>query len=262
MKVVILAGGLGTRLAEETSIRPKPMVEIGGYPILWHIMNIYSHYGFNDFIILLGYKGYVIKEYFTNFFLHHSNISINLSNNSVEILNSQSQNWKVTLLDTGKDTMTGGRILQAKPYIQNQTFMLTYGDGLCNINLKQLLSFHLSHKKSLTMSAIQPEGRYGAICFGKNNSVTSFLEKPKGDSQESENKGWVNGGFFVSEPKIFDYIEGDSTIFEQEPLMNLAQNNELVAFKHSGFWKCMDTLRDKQALEEMWQNNPKWKVWQ
>ncbi len=262
MKVVILAGGLGTRLAEETSIRPKPMVEIGGYPILWHIMNIYSHYGFNDFIILLGYKGYVIKEYFTNFFLHHSNISINLSNNSVEILNSQSQNWKVTLLDTGKDTMTGGRILQAKPYIQNQTFMLTYGDGLCNINLKQLLSFHLSHKKSLTMSAIQPEGRYGAICFGKNNSVTSFLEKPKGDSQESENKGWVNGGFFVCEPKIFDYIEGDSTIFEQEPLMNLAQNNELVAFKHSGFWKCMDTLRDKQALEEMWQNNPKWKVWQ
>ena len=261
MKVIILAGGLGTRLAEETSIRPKPMVEIGGYPILWHIMNIYSHYGFNDFIILLGYKGYVIKEYFTNFFIHNSDISINLSNNSIEILNSQSQNWKVTLLDTGKDTMTGGRILQAKPYTQDQTFMLTYGDGLCNINLKELVSFHHSHKKSLTMSAIQPEGRYGAICFGENNSVTSFLEKPKGDSQESENKGWVNGGFFVCEPKIFGYIEGDSTIFEQEPLMNLAQNNDLVAFKHSGFWKCMDTLRDKQALEEMWQNNPKWKVW-
>ncbi len=261
MKVVILAGGLGTRLAEETSIRPKPMVEIGGFPILWHIMKIYSHYGFNDFVILLGYKGYVIKEYFANFFLHNSDVSIDLSDNSMEILNSQSQNWKVTLLDTGKDTMTGGRILQVKPYINNQTFMLTYGDGLCDINLKELLAFHTTHKRYITMSAIQPEGRYGAISFGENNIVQSFLEKPKGDMQET-NKGWVNGGFFVCEPAIFDYIQDLGTVFEQEPLINLARDKQLVAFKHFGFWKCMDTLRDKQMLESMWQNNPRWKVWQ
>ncbi|WP_300451059.1 glucose-1-phosphate cytidylyltransferase [Helicobacter mastomyrinus] len=259
MKALILAGSLGTRLAEETSIKPKPMVEIGGFPILWHIMELYSHYGFNDFIILLGYKGYVIKEYFANFFLHNSDISINLKDNSIEILNSQSQNWKVTLLDTGKDTMTGGRILQAKPYINNQTFMLTYGDGLCDINLQSLLKFHKSHQKAITLTAIQPEGRYGAITFGENNRVEHFLEKPKGDSQND--KGWVNGGFFVCEPDIFTYIKDLQTIFEQEPLIRLAQNKELVAFKHYGFWQCMDTLRDKQMLEDLWLNNPKWKVW-
>lgn len=261
MKVVILAGGLGTRLAEETSIRPKPMVEIGEHPILWHIMNIYSHYGFNDFIILLGYKGYVIKEYFANFFLHHSDISINLTDNSIDILNSQSQNWRVTLLDTGKDTMTGGRILQAKPYIDNQTFMLTYGDGLCDIDIHQLLAFHNHHQKAITMSAIQPDGRYGAICFGEGENVKSFLEKPKADSEELSNKGWVNGGLFVCEPRIFDYIQNHQTIFEQEPLQNLAKDNELMAFKHYGFWKCMDTLRDKQVLEDMWQTNPQWRIW-
>ncbi|WP_295702048.1 glucose-1-phosphate cytidylyltransferase [Helicobacter japonicus] len=259
MKALILAGSLGTRLAEETSIKPKPMVEIGGFPILWHIMKLYSHYGFNDFIILLGYKGYVIKEYFANFFLHNSDISINLKDNSIEILNSQSQNWKVTLLDTGKDTMTGGRILQAKPYINNQTFMLTYGDGLCDINLQSLLKFHKSHQKAITLTAIQPEGRYGAITFGENNRVEHFLEKPKGDSQND--KGCVNGGFFVCEPDIFTYIKDLQTIFEQEPLIRLAQNKELVAFKHYGFWQCMDTLRDKQMLEDLWLNNPKWKVW-
>lgn len=261
MKVVILAGGLGTRLAEETSIRPKPMVEIGGHPILWHIMNIYSYYGFNEFIILLGYKGYVIKEYFANFFLHHSDISINLTDNSIDILNSQSQNWRVTLLDTGKDTMTGGRILQAKPYIGNQAFMLTYGDGLCNIDLHQLLAFHNNHQKAITMSAIQPDGRYGAICFGEGENVKNFLEKPKADPEGLSNKGWVNGGFFVCEPKIFDYIHNHQTIFEQEPLQNLAKDNELMAFKHYGFWKCMDTLRDKQVLEDMWQTNPQWRIW-
>ncbi|RDU59114.1 glucose-1-phosphate cytidylyltransferase [Helicobacter marmotae] len=259
MKVLILAGGLGTRLAEETSIRPKPMVEIGGFPILWHIMQIYSHYGFNDFIILLGYKGYIIKEYFANFFLHNSDISINLKDNSIEILNSQSQNWRVTLLDTGKDTMTGGRILQAKPYIGNERFMLTYGDGLSDVNLHALLAFHKAHKKLATLTAIQPEGRYGAIAFGENDRVEHFLEKPKGDSSPT---GWVNGGFFVCECEVLSYIKDNQSIFEQAPLITLAKDKQLQAYKHYGFWQCMDTLRDKQLLEELWRNNPKWKVWQ
>lgn len=259
MKVLILAGGLGTRLAEETSIRPKPMVEIGGFPILWHIMQIYSHYGFNDFIILLGYKGYIIKEYFANFFLHNSDISINLKDNSIEILNSQSQNWRVTLLDTGKDTMTGGRILQAKPYIGNERFMLTYGDGLSDVNLHALLAFHKTHKKLATLTAIQPEGRYGAIAFGENDRVEHFLEKPKGDSSPT---GWVNGGFFVCECEVLSYIKDNQSIFEQAPLITLAKDKQLQAYKHYGFWQCMDTLRDKQLLEELWRNNPKWKVWQ
>lgn len=260
MKVLILAGGFGTRLSEETLIKPKPMVEVGGFPIIWHIMKIYSHYGFNDFIILLGYKGYLIKEYFANFFIHNSNISIDLTKNYIEPLNAPNEIWKITLLDTGIDTMTGGRILQAKPYLNNETFMFTYGDGVSDINITELINFHRKHKKLITMSAVLPEGRYGAINFGRNDIVEKFSEKPMGDNIDS-NTGWVNAGFFVAEPKILDYIENNQTIFEQDTLVKLSQDKELMAYKHNGFWKCMDTLRDKNNLEKLWNTNPKWKVW-
>lgn len=260
MKVLILAGGLGTRISEETLVKPKPMVEIGGYPILWHIMKIYSYYGFNDFIILLGYKGYLIKEYFANFFIHNSNLEIDLTKNYIQPLNTPKEKWKITLLDTGINTMTGGRILQAKPYLDDETFMFTYGDGVSNINIKHLLKFHTEHKKLITMSAILPEGRYGAINFGENNIVEKFSEKPMGDKLDS-NFGWVNAGFFVAQTGIFDYIENNQTIFEQTSLVNLAKNKELIAYRHNGFWKCMDTLRDKNDLETMWHSNPIWKIW-
>ncbi len=257
MKVLILAGGFGTRLSEETEIKPKPMVEIGGKPILWHIMKIYSYYGFNDFVVLLGYKGYYIKEYFANYFLHQSNVTIDLKTGSIEVLNNASESWKVTLLDTGINTMTGGRIKRAQDVVGNQTFMLTYGDGVGDINIKELVRFHKSHGKAVTITSAQPEGRFGALQIDNNNQVTYFLEKPRGDG------GWINAGFFVCEPKVFDYLrEGDSTVFERGPLENLARDGELFAYKHFGFWKPMDTMRDKLELQRLWdEGKAPWKIW-
>lgn len=256
MKVLILAGGYGTRLSEETEIRPKPMIEIGGMPILWHIMKIYSHYGFHEFIILLGYKGYLIKEYFANYFLHQSNVTIDLSSNKIEIHNNFSESWKVTLIDTGLNTLTGGRVLQARKFVGNETFLLTYGDGVADIDIKKLLKFHKVHKKAATMTVVQPEGRYGVVDISADE-VMQFVEKPKGDNV------WINGGFFVCEPKVFKYLtKGGMTNFEQETLTKLAKDSQLTAYKHDGFWKCMDTLRDKNALNEMWANDTaSWKIW-
>jgi glucose-1-phosphate cytidylyltransferase len=255
MKVLLLAGGYGTRLSEETDIRPKPMVEIGGKPILWHIMKIYSHYGFNDFVVLLGYKGYYIKEYFANYFLHQSDVTIDLQTNSMQVHNNSSEPWKVTLVDTGLDTMTGGRIKKAKDYIGNETFMLTYGDGVSDVNIRSLLEFHRQSEKKATMTAIQPAGRFGALDI-QTNLVKEFVEKPAGDGN------WINGGFMVCEPEILDLIENNSTVFEQYPLQTLAKNGELCAYKHTGFWQCMDTLRDKIALNDLWdKNKAPWKVW-
>lgn len=257
MKVVILAGGLGTRLSEETIIKPKPMVEIGGRPILWHIMKIYSHYGFGDFIICLGYKGYMIKEYFANYFLHQSDVTIDLNKNSMEVHDSKAEAWKITLVDTGLKTMTGGRIKRVQKFIGSERFMLTYGDGIGNINIADLLSFHERHGKAATVTAVQPLGRFGAMHLDVEGSVLTFEEKPKGDGS------WINGGFFVLEPEVFDYIEGDDTYWELEPLENLAKSGRLVAYKHHGFWKPMDTLRDKTELETLWNSGrADWKVWE
>jgi len=260
MKAVILAGGMGTRISEETDLRPKPMIEIGGRPILWHIMKIYSHHGFNDFIICCGYKGYLIKEYFANYFLHQADMTIDLAGNKVEIHHSHAEPWKITLVDTGLNTMTGGRIKRIEPYVNHEPFMLTYGDGVGDIDLKALLAFHRLHKQKATVTVVQPSGRFGAVQFDEQDSVKvfAFQEKPKGDGT------WINGGFFVLEPEIFDYIrEGDQTIWERAPLENLAKEQQLVAFKHYGFWKPMDTLRDKMDLEDAWQkNNAKWKIWE
>lgn len=256
MKVVILAGGLGTRLSEETDIKPKPMVEIGGKPILWHIMKIYSQHGFNEFVVCLGYKGHVIKEYFANFFLHHSDVTFDLKQNKMEVHNSEAENWKITLVDTGKDSMTGGRIKRIQPYVNNSTFMLTYGDGVSNINIKELVDFHKKNKKMVTVTAVQPESRFGVLDINNAHEVKSFLEKPKGDI------GWINGGFFVCEPEVFKYIKGDETIWEREPLENIAKDNELCAFRHEGFWKPMDSLKDKQDLNKFWDTNKaEWKTW-
>jgi glucose-1-phosphate cytidylyltransferase len=256
MKVLILAGGFGTRISEESADRPKPMIEIGGKPILWHIMKGYSAQGFNEFVILLGYKAYMIKEYFANYFLYQSDMTIDLANNQIEVHNNASEPWKVTLLDTGLNTMTGGRVLRARDYVNNEAFMLTYGDGVANVNLAELLDFHHKHGKALTMTSIQPEGRFGALAIADDQQVLSFKEKPKGDGN------WINGGFFVCEPKIFDYIKGDQDVFEQEPLENLAKEGELFTFQHKGFWQCMDTLRDKIMLEKLWENKQaSWKNW-
>jgi glucose-1-phosphate cytidylyltransferase len=257
MKVVILAGGYGTRLSEETDIRPKPMLEIGGKPILWHIMKIYSHYGFHEFIILLGYKGYMIKEYFANYFLHQSNVTIDLANNQVEILNNTCEPWKVTLLDTGLETMTGGRILQAKQFIGNEPFMLTYGDGVSDVNINSLLEFHKIHGRLVTMTTVQPEGRFGSVAANTDGLIESFTEKPQGDGT------WINSGFFVCQPQIFDYItEGSATIFEKAPLENLAKDKQLYSYRHHGFWRCMDTLRDKVILNNLWDSHQaQWKLW-
>jgi len=257
MKVVILAGGFGTRLSEETILKPKPMVEIGGKPILWHIMKLYSAYGHNDFIILLGYKGYLIKEYFSNYFLHQSNVTIDLTNNSTKILNSSSEPWKVTLLDTGINTMTGGRIKRAADYIEGETFLLTYGDGISDVNVNNLISFHENHGKKLTLTAVQPEGRYGSLNIDSDGIVKSFKEKPKGDGV------WINGGFFVCDSSIINYINSDNTVFEEGPLETIAKENELKALKHNGFWGCMDTLRDKSNLSQLWdKGNAPWKIWE
>ena len=255
MKVLILAGGYGTRLSEETDIRPKPMVEIGGKPILWHIMKLYSHYGFNDFIILLGYKGYYIKEYFANYYLHQSDVTFDMSTGQMEVHNNTSEAWKVTLIDTGLNSMTGGRIKRASKYINNERFMLTYGDGVSDVNIKNLLDFHIQNNSKLTMTAIQPAGRFGALNLD-GDKITDFVEKPAGDGN------WINAGFMVCEPEILNYIEDDFTVFEQEPLKKLASQNVTNAFKHYGFWQCMDTLRDKFLLNQMWEENKApWKLW-
>ena len=257
MKVVILAGGLGTRLSEETRLVPKPMVEIGGKPILWHIMKIYSHYGFNDFIILTGYKSHIIKDYFVNYYQQYSDITVDMRNNSVEIHKTQTEPWKVTILYTGQDTMTGSRIKKAQNYIGNESFLLTYGDGVADINIDELITKHNEAGKLVTMTAVQPRGRFGAIVIKDDNMITSFMEKPEGE------ESWVNGGFFVCEPKVFDYIpEGDDTIFEKAPLENLAKDHQLNAYKHNGFWKPMDTLREKNELTELWQaDKAPWAIW-
>tara|TARA_R110000868_G_scaffold153644_11_gene379200 strand:+ start:9654 stop:10424 length:771 start_codon:yes stop_codon:yes gene_type:complete len=256
MKVVILAGGYGTRISEESDFKPKPMIDIGGKPIIWHIMKHYSSYGFNEFVLLLGYKSYVVKEYFANYYLHNSDVTIDTAKKSIEVHNNYSENWKITLLETGLDTMTGGRVKRAKDYIGDEPFFLTYGDGVSDVNIKDLLNFHKEHGKKLTMTAIQPEGKFGALKIEDTNKVSSFLEKPKGDG------AWINGGFFVCEPSVIDTIDGDSTVFEKQPLESLAKGGELYSYKHHGFWKCMDTLRDKNHLNEMWSSsNAPWKTW-
>ncbi|MBK5241003.1 glucose-1-phosphate cytidylyltransferase [Clostridium sp.] len=256
MKAVILAGGFGTRLSEETSLKPKPMVEIGEKPILWHLLNIYSHYGINDFVICCGYKGYVIKEYFANYFMHMSDVTVDLKNGDIEYHNSKAEPWKITLVDTGLNTMTGGRVKRIKDYVDNETFMLTYGDGVADVDLNKLLELHKSNGKIATVTAVQPSGRFGALTIDSSANVKSFIEKPAGDG------AWINGGFFVLEPEIFDYIKDDRTVFEKEPLENLAKENKLNAYKHKGFWKPMDTLRDKNELDELWNSGKAaWKLW-
>ncbi|GAA0083784.1 glucose-1-phosphate cytidylyltransferase [Clostridium sp. CTA-7] len=256
MKVVILAGGFGTRISEESHLKPKPMIEIGDKPILWHIMKYYSSFGYNDFVICLGYKSYVIKEFFADYFLHTSDITFDLKNNQMTVHNNYSEPWKVTLVDTGLNTMTGGRVKRVKEYIGNEPFMLTYGDGVSDVNINDLVKFHNEHGKVVTMTAIQPGGRFGALGINKDCSIHSFREKTKDDG------GWINGGFMVLEPEIFNHIDGDSTVFEKEPLEKMANNNQLVAYKHDGFWKCMDTLRDKLELDELIEKNKApWKVW-
>lgn len=256
MKVVILAGGQGTRISEETAVRPKPMVEIGGKPILWHIMKIYSHYGYNDFIICLGFKGYMIKEYFSNYFLHMSDVTFDMEKNTMEVHQKYVEPWKVTLVDTGFDSMTGGRIKQIAPYLNKETFMLTYGDGVADINITRLVNYHKNHGKLATVTSTQPSGRFGALLCDAENRVTSFQEKPAGDGS------WINGGFFVFEPQVLERIAGDATVLEKEPLEGLASDGQLVAYKHSGFWQPMDTLRDKKHLEQLWNSGKApWKVW-
>ena len=256
MKVVILAGGRGTRISEATELLPKPMIEVGGKPMLWHIMKTYSHYGFNDFIICLGYKGYVIKEYFANYFLHSADITLDLSKNKMKVLGSKAEPWKVTLIDTGLDTMTGGRIKRVKKYLGNETFMLTYGDGIGDVDIKKSLAAHKKSGKPATITAVQMAGRFGALNIAPSGDVESFFEKPKGDG------AWINGGFFVLDPDIFDYIKDDATTWEKQPLEKLAKDDQLNSYKHNGFWKCMDNLRDKSELEQLWASgNPPWKIW-
>jgi len=248
MKVLILAGGLGSRLSEETSLKPKPMVELGSRPILWHIMKTYSTYGYNEFIILCGYKGYMIKEFFANYYRHRSDLTIDLANNSISYLKNHAEPWKVTLIDTGLETLTGGRIKRVQEYVGNEPFMLTYGDGVADIDISKLVEFHKSHGKLMTMTSVLPEGRFGALSIDDSNMVDSFKEKPKGDGS------WINGGYFVCQPEVFNYIAGDMTIFEREPLEKLAREGELYTYKHNGFWRPMDTLRDKVLLEDMIEN--------
>lgn len=254
MKAVILAGGLGTRISEESHLKPKPMIEIGGKPILWHIMKIYSHYGINDFVICLGYKGYIVKEYFANYFLHMSNVTFDMARNHMEVHEHYAEPWHVTLVDTGQDTLTGGRLMRVREYVGDETFCFTYGDGVTDLDIGATLKFHRAHGKKATITAIQPPGRYGALNL-EGNAVSSFQEKPAGDG------AWINGGFFVLEPSVFDYIEGDQTSWESQPLQQMAQEGQLMSYQHAGFWQAMDTLRDKTHLEELWNSTPPWKVW-
>lgn len=257
MKVVILAGGLGTRISEESHLKPKPMIEIGEKPILWHIMKMYSHHGFNDFIICLGYKGYVIKEYFAHYFLHNSNITYDFTDiNKRSIHNHCCEPWRVTLVDTGVNSMTGGRVKRIQPYVGNETFMLTYGDGVSDVNIRDIFRFHQTHGKMVTVTTTQPIGRFGAMDMDNQCKVQRFMEKPKGDGS------WINAGFFVIEPEFFDYIADDSVILEREPLENVARDGELMGYKHNGFWQPMDTLRDKNYLEQLWQSGEApWSKW-
>ncbi|MBI1910227.1 MAG: glucose-1-phosphate cytidylyltransferase [Deltaproteobacteria bacterium] len=255
MKTVILAGGYGTRLSEETSLKPKPMIEIGGKPILWHIMKIYSAYGLHDFVICCGYKGYMIKEYFANYFLHTSDVTFDLSNNKVNIHQNNAEPWHVTLVDTGEETMTGGRLKRVKDYLKDEDFCFTYGDGVANVSIKELINFHRSQKVLATVTAITPPGRFGSLNLEKEK-VTGFTEKPRGDG------GWINGGFFVLSPKVIDYIDGDQTTWEKTPMERLANEKQLAGYKHTGFWQMMDTMRDKKLLEDLWDTgDAPWKVW-
>jgi glucose-1-phosphate cytidylyltransferase len=255
MKAVILAGGLGTRISEESHLKPKPMIEIGGKPILWHIMKIYSHHGINDFVICLGYKGYAIKEYFANYFLHTSDVTFDMTGNSMEVHARHAEPWRVTLVDTGLDTMTGGRLARVRSYLNGETFCFTYGDGLADLDIGAAIDFHRRHEKKATVTAIQPPGRYGALGL-EDDAVRQFHEKPAGDG------AWINGGFFILEPSVFSYIADDRTSWETQPLQKLARDGELRAFRHTGFWQAMDTLRDKNQLEEMWQAGAPWKTWE
>jgi glucose-1-phosphate cytidylyltransferase len=255
MKAIILAGGLGTRLSEETAVRPKPMVEIGGRPILWHIMKIYSYYGINDFVICLGYKGYLVKEYFANYFLHMSNVTFDMQNNKMEVHKNHAEPWRVTLIDTGDDTMTGGRLKRAAAYVDHEDFCFTYGDGVADINISALIEVHKKAGRLATVTAVQPPGRFGAIEH-QGDQVLSFKEKPQGDG------AWINGGFFVLSPRALDYIAGDETVWEQEPMRVLAKEQQMSAYFHEGFWQPMDTLRDKHLLEELWKSRAApWKKW-
>jgi glucose-1-phosphate cytidylyltransferase len=256
MKAVILAGGLGTRISEETHLKPKPMVEIGGYPLLWHIMKIYSSYGVNDFVICCGYKGYIIKEYFNNYFLHMSDVTINMNNNEMEVHNAKAEPWRISLVDTGEKTLTGGRLKRIKEYVKDESeFFFTYGDGLADINIAKQLEFHRGHGKLATITSVQPPGRYGALVLD-NNNVLGFQEKPPGDG------AWINGGYFILSPRCIDYILGDATTWEDGPLSKLATDGQLMAFKHNGYWQAMDTLREKKILEDLWESErAPWKKW-
>lgn len=257
MKAVILAGGLGTRISEETTVRPKPMVEVGGKPIIWHIMKMYSQYGINDFIICCGYKGYIIKEYFANYMLHVADVTFDIKNNKMKVLHNEAEPWTIALIDTGETSMTGGRLKRVASYLDEGTFCMTYGDGVCDVNIKDIVDFHKTQGTKATLMAAQQPGRFGAFTLEESHSkVACFLEKPKGDG------AWVNGGFFVLEPSVIDYIDNDSTVWEQQPLEKLAKEGNLSAFRHSGFWQPMDTLRDKCLLEDLWQaGSAPWKVW-
>lgn len=255
MKAVILAGGIGSRLSEETAIRPKPMVEIGRKPILWHILKIYSAHGVNDFVICLGYKGYLIKEYFANYFLHTSDVTFDMRNNAMEVHQKFAEPWKITLVDTGDNTMTGGRLKQIQPYLDNEDFCFTYGDGVGDIDIQAAIALHRKNKTLATVTAVMPDGRFGAIEH-ENNFVKSFVEKPKGDG------GWINGGFFVLSPKVLNYISDEQTIWEREPMQKLASENQMSVYFHHGFWQPMDTLREKHYLEQLWESgDAPWKIW-
>ncbi|GAB3268445.1 glycosyltransferase family protein [Chitinimonas naiadis] len=259
MKLVILAGGLGTRISEESHLKPKPMIEIGGKPIIWHIMKIYSHYGINDFVICLGYKGYVIKEYFANYFLHSSDVTFDMAKNAMTVHERYAEPWRVTLVDTGDNTMTGGRLKRVRSYVGDEDFCFTYGDGVADVDIHALKQFHEQRRASgsyATVTAVQPPGRYGSLDLVSEDVVTGFLEKPRGDG------AWINGGFFMLSPDVFDFIEGDATLWEAEPMTELAQQGRLTAYRHGGFWSAMDTLRDKVRLEELWSSGEApWKVW-
>lgn len=257
MKVVIFAGGKGTRISEESHLKPKPMIEVGGKPILWHIMKIYEAFGHDEFIVCLGYKGYAIKEYFLNYFTHNADVTIDLANNQVEVHKSKSESFKVSLVETGLDTMTAGRLKRVESYVKGEEFMLTYGDGVSDLDMKKQLEFHRAHGKICTMTIVQPGSRFGLIDLDENNHVKSFMEKPKDDG------AWINAGFFILKPEVFNYLheDADAIMWERQPLEDLTRDGELVAYKHAGFWKCMDTLRDNMDLNAMWEDKPKWKIW-
>lgn len=256
MKVVLLAGGFGTRISEESHLKPKPMIEIGEKPILWHIMKLYSHYGFHEFIICAGYKQHIIKEYFANYYLHNADLTFDLSTNQIQVHTPHAEPWKITVVDTGLNTMTGGRIKRICNYVGDESFLLTYGDGVSDVDIRKLVEFHEAERKFCTMTAVRPEGRFGILDIN-GNEVRAFREKNK------EDVGYINGGFMVCEPQVFDYIQGDDTIFERQPLERLAAERQLAAFKHDGFWQCMDTVRDKQNLEKLWaEKNAPWRVWE